>query len=192
MNIQTGNITPVIPWENLGSKNIISGELSHDGKTVFYVELNKNIFKIFVQDLETGIEKELYRFDNHVIISLSPDGKWLACSQPLSLNLMPVIGGESKELYRFKPGYEQGRPITWSADGKYIIFSREKSGQNSWELCRIPVDAGEPQKLGLEVESGFINLSAHPNGRNIVFSSSKTNTGFWVMENFLPKTKDKK
>jgi len=190
LNIQTGNITPVKPWENWKSKNIISGELSPDGKTVFYVELNKNIFKIFVQDLETGIEKELYRFDNHVIISLSPDGKWLACSQPLSLNLMPVIGGESKELYRFKPGYGQGRPITWSVDGKYIIFSREKSGQNSWELCRIPVDGGEPQKLELKIENRFANLSAHPNGRKIAFSTSdQTTAEFWEMKNFLPTTK---
>jgi Tol biopolymer transport system component len=189
LNIQTGNITPVIPWENWKSKNIISGELSHDGKTVFYVELNKNIFRIFVQDLETGIEKELFRFDNHVIISLSPDGKWLACSQPLSLNLMPVIGGESKELYRFKPGYNQGRPVTWSADGKYIIFSKKEPGHEGWELCRIPVDGGEPQTLGLEIENRFANLSAHPNGRKIAYSTSdQTTAEFWEMKNFLPAT----
>jgi len=195
LNIQTGNITPVLPWENWKSKNIISGELSHDGKTVFYVDwnnvdFNNNIFKIFVQDLETGIEKELYRFDNHVIISLSPDGKWLACSQPLSLNLMPVIGGESKELYRFKPGYNQGRPVTWSADGKYILFSKKEPGHEGWELCRIPVDGGEPQKLELKIENRFANISAHPNGRKIAFSTSdETTAEFWEMKNFLPVTK---
>ena len=96
-----------------------------------------------VRNLDTGAEKELYRFDTYINISLSPDGKWLASSHPKSLKLMPAIGGEPRELYRFKEEYNLERPVTWSADGKYILFSEKQAGQDGWELCRIPAEGGE-------------------------------------------------
>ena len=197
INVQTGNITLVIPWESWKSTFIHSCEWSRDGKAVFYVAFNttndwsvNNLSQIMVRDLDTGTEKELYRFDNYINISLSPDGKWLASSHPLSLKVMPVAGGEPRELYRFKEEYKNERPITWSIDGKYILFSKKEPGQDRWDLCRIPAEGGEPQRLGLEMENGFMNLSAHLNGRNIAFSSTEqTNAEFWVMENFLPELK---
>jgi Tol biopolymer transport system component len=103
---------------------------------------------------------------------------------------MPVGGGEPRELYRFKEEYKNERPITWSVDGKYILFSKKEPGQDRWDLYRIPVEGGEPQKLGLGIENRFMNLSVHPNGWNIAFSSTEqTNVEFWVMENFLPEIK---
>ena len=100
---------------------------------------------------------------------------------------MPAAGGEPRELYRFeKIGYE-GHSITWTADGKYILFEGE--GPRYRELFRISADGGEPQKLGLEMNR-FFNLSVHPDGRHIAFSSSGSNAipdEVWVMENFLPE-----
>jgi len=194
LNIQTGNITPVIPWENWKSKNTISGELSPDGKTVFNVDFNttddwsiNNLSQIMVRDLDTGVEDELYRFDNYINISLSPDGKWLASSHPSSLKVMPAAGGEVRELYRFEGEYNNERPITWTADGKYILFSKKESGHEGWELCRIPAEGGELQTLGLETEKSFMNLSSHPGGQKIAFSTSdQTTAEFWEMKNFLP------
>jgi len=195
INVQTGNVTPVIPWENWKSDFLHSGELSNDGKTFYYVDSNttngssQNILStIIVRDIETGAERKLYQFDNYVNISLSPDGKWLASSHPWSLKLMPASGGEPKEIYRFGEEFKNERPVTWSANGKYILFSEKKSGQNSWELCRISAQGGESEKFGLEMKKGFNSLSAHPNGRNIAFSSQEQkNVEFWKMENFLPK-----
>ena len=199
INVQTGNVTPVIPWENWKSDFLHSGELSNDGKTFYYVDLNttngssQNILStILVRDIETGEEKELYRFDNYINISLSPDGKWLASSHPWSLMVMPASGGEPKEIYRFGEESKNERPVTWTADGKYILFSEKKSGQDGWELCRISIDGGKPQKPGLELDEGFMNLSSHPNGRNIVFSSSKqVNKEIWVMENLTEEVERK-
>ncbi|MFC2161319.1 tetratricopeptide repeat protein [Acidobacteriota bacterium] len=200
MNVHTGNITPIIPWENWRSTFIHSVELSRDGKTVFYVDFDttndwsyNNLSQIMVRDLDTGTEQELYRVNNYTNISLSPDGKWLASSHPKFLKVMPATGGETKDLYKFKEESNRERPITWSSDGKFILFSMKKSGQDGWELCRISAEGGDPLKLGLEMEDGFMNLSAHPDGRHIVFSTSEqANAEYWVMENFLPKTKDKK
>ena len=76
-----------------------------------------------------------------------------------------------------------------AADGKHVLFSEREPEQDAWELYRIPLEGGEAQKLGLKMKSGFMNLSAHPYGRSIAFSSAKRNAEFWVMENFLPKSK---
>ncbi|MCJ7581581.1 MAG: tetratricopeptide repeat protein, partial [Candidatus Aminicenantes bacterium] len=139
ISVKSGDITPVIPWESWKSTFIHSVELSRDGKTVYYLDFNtmndwsSNKFsQIMVRDLDTGAAKELYRFGSYIDISLSPDGKWLASSHPLSLKVMPAAGGDPRELYRFEKEREKKmeRPITWSTDGKYILFSRKKSGQD--------------------------------------------------------------
>jgi Tol biopolymer transport system component len=147
-----------------------------------------NPSKIIKRDIETGVEQNLYQFDTYINMSLSPDGKWLVTSHPKSLKVMPVFGGDPRELYTFKEEYNLGRPVTWSADGKYILFSDKEPGQDGWELCRIPAEGGESRKLGLEIKKGFDNLSVHPNNRTIAYSSNEQKDAeFWVMENFLPK-----
>ena len=58
-----------------------------------------------------------------------------------------------------------------------------------FELCRIPAKGGELTRLGLKVENGFINLSTHPDGRHLTYSSASQNIKeIWVMENFLQLT----
>ena len=119
MNVKTGIVTLIKPWENLKSTYYPhSCEWTSDGKTVFYVGFNaangwsyNNLSQILVRNLETGIEKELYRFDNYINISLSPDEKWLVSIDGESLKVMPVNGGVPKELYEFKEGHGKQRPV---------------------------------------------------------------------------------
>jgi len=104
---------------------------------------------------------------------------------------MPAAGGEPRGLYTFVHNWNNRPiPITWTADGKYILFLREKSNKDDpkWELCRISAEGGEPQKLGLEVtRSGFYSPSVHPDGQYIAFqSTTHAPAEVWVMENFLP------
>jgi Tol biopolymer transport system component len=140
----------------------------------------------------------LYRSDNLFNISLSPNGQWLALlfssNEKQSLNIILAAGGEPRELCRFEKadGFTFGRncEITWTDDGKYIFYTvrDSKSDDQKRELCRIPAEGGEPQKLGLKM-SEFVNLSIHPDGRHIAFSSrEKSSSEVWVMKNFLPET----
>ncbi len=137
--------------------------------------------------------------DGPLKISLSPDGQWLAIQAHFfmsekkpRLNIIQSAGGKSRELFRFEEGIDMhaGAPFTWTADGKYILFT-VKTTQNDdkkGELYRIPAEGGEPEKLGLEINGFIINLSAHPNGRHIAFSSSEHPVAeIWVMENLLPE-----
>ena len=83
----------------------------------------------------------------------------------------------------------------WSADGRYIYFSkRQKSPEDMWDLYRVSVDGGKAQKIDLSVGQ-FRHFSVHPDGQHIAFSSMGANpeqSQVWVMENFLPGDKVKK
>jgi len=152
-----------------------------------------------LREIESGTEKELYResADISFNLSCSPDGKWLAFmkrGEDAVLRIMPAAGGEPRELYRFKNKKEYTIfTLRWTPDGKYILFDKiqpqiQPPGKKA-SLWRIPMEGGEPQKLGLEADDR-ISASVHPDGRHIVFSSAGStgaNSGTWVMENFLPK-----
>ncbi|MBA7630908.1 Tol-Pal system protein TolB [subsurface metagenome] len=211
IDAQTGDvITPIMISDE--HKGVYSCQWSRDGKTLFYVsnDVKAELAQIFIRDLETGIEKVLYhapiKETLRFAISPSPDGNWLAFINfnvfgyynttrrgKRVLKIMPAAGGEPRELYTFVHNWNNRPiPITWTADGKYILFLREKSNKDApkWELCRISAEGGEPQKLGLEVtRSGFYSPSVHPDGQHIAFqSTTRAPAEVWVMENFLPES----
>ncbi len=72
-------------------------------------------------------------------------------------------------------------------DGRHLLFS--KGRRQNMELWRIPVDGGEPEKLGLAmVGLGLSGLSVHPDGKRIAFSAgggAGPTVELWVIENFL-------
>ena len=203
IDTQTANVTPVLQIDdNIGLR---AHERSRDGKTIFYVRHDKkaNIYQILVRDLASDTEKEIYRSEDPIKISLSPDGQWLALlanffmsDKKPCLNVIPSAGGEPRELCRFEEGIDfiqAGAPITWTADGKYILFAMKlpKKDDAKGELYRIPAEGGELERLGLEMNGWLINLSAHPDGQHIAFSSSEQSIAeIWVMENFLPNIRE--
>jgi Tol biopolymer transport system component len=202
IDTQTGNVTPVLtPDDNIG---LFAHELSHDGKTIFYVRRDKKaeIYQILVRDIESGTEKEIYRSKDILAISLSPDGQSLALlshfffsEKKPSLKVMPSEGGEPRELCIFEEGIDlsSAGSITWTADGKYILFAKETSNTDDpkRELFRIPAEGGEPEKLGLEISGFLINLTIHPDGRQIAFSTSEqVDSEIWVMENLVQECEE--
>ncbi len=189
IDLQTGEVrylvqSPVCEW-------------SADGKSVFYVAVGpkpKGV-RVLLQDLYTGQEKELYRgiYRKYVPynISLSPDGRWLAlrCIGPTSLKILPVAGGEARELPEFEKVATVHKPIAWTADSQYIIFSGKEPSGGKHPLYRISVESGRTEKLGLQMNR-YYGLSTHPDGRRILVSGreSAPESEVWVMENFLPGT----
>lgn len=194
INTQTGKVTPVLLTED--RRLFGRHECSLDGNTFYYGRRDSN-HQIIVHDFESGKEKVFYKSDDGFNLCLSPDGQWMALifgtHKNPRLSIIPVEGGEMKELCRFKEednvDFETNCSISWSPDGRFIYFSMKEleKDDSKWELCRISVNGGEPQKLGLEMNT-FINLCVHPDGRHISFSSHgfEFKSGeIWVMENFL-------
>ena len=163
---------------------------SHDGKSVFYV----NRGRIFMRELESGREKQLYQNNNlRRLLDLSPDGKRLVFGTEnsddgtWSILIMPVSGGEPRELYKFFQESEESEGIgfiTWTPDGKYVLFTENTKKVSA--LWRISPEEGEPQKLW-QSDKRNSGLSIHPDGQQIAFSTYEQDMEIWVMENFLPE-----
>ncbi|MFC2161316.1 tetratricopeptide repeat protein [Acidobacteriota bacterium] len=199
IDTQTGNAALVLQDDKMDASPF---ELSLDGKTIFFVRRDRKnkTYQFIAQDLKSGDQKELYRSEGDLHIKLSPDGQWVIIQENYihvsdiipNLSIIPSTGGELRELWSFKDGIaiRSGAPSTWTPDGKYILFAMKspKKEREKWDLYGISPEGGTPEKLGLEMSGFLMNLSIHPDGRNIVFSTSeKENTEVWVMENFLPQ-----
>jgi Tol biopolymer transport system component len=171
-----------------------------DGQCIFMrAKLKEGYAQIVARDLESGKEHELYRHPKleRIGIALSPDGRWLSFANGggggvRSLNIMPTSGGEAREIWNFGET-RRGMPNishTWSPDGQSILFSSpDPEDMPSWDLWRIPIQGGKPEKLGLQKRWGIWNLTIHPSGRQLIFASRggpSTDSELWVLENFLP------
>ena len=145
-----------------------------------------------------GEEKILATISDKFINSLvwSPDGKMLAYSstekKDLKANYINFINAENgTSMFRWEaPSGGANKDLTWAPDSKRIAFN-----DNEGKVIKIMnVDDGniEDIKTNLEdVTIGHIDWS--PDGERFVFAGKNGGEAeFWFMENFLPKTKDKK
>ena len=199
IDLQTGEITRIYlcgPDERL-----VGGVYGPDGK-YFSARTNSGtgITQIVVHDILSGQEKELFRYpqvERLFSLALSPDGRWLSFLNAgwggiRSLNIMPASGGGVREIYSFGET-KQGTPTynhTWSPDGRYILFSaHDTTKMHIWDLWRVPVEGGKPEKMGLQRTWGIIHLTVRPDGRQVAFAGRggpSTDSELWVLENFLP------
>ncbi len=175
-----------------GRANIIAPDWSSDGKYIHFVRIGNEFRKICRLELETGVEKEIYRSSiesGPFWLASSPDGKQLAFNEEGKIRILSCDGGESRDLTEA----DNGLVLAWMPDGKNILYGKlEEGSQNVVDLWRVPVAGGKPQKAGLSM-SRMMVLRVSPDGKNIAFTASeqKEKSEVWVMENFLPKTKNK-
>ncbi len=165
-----------------------------DGKTIVYRRQNTttNSDHVLMRDLETGREKELYQAPHINSIELSPDGEQLALwtetrGGVLALQVVPVVGGEPRELIRSGLRVYTTR-LAWTPDGRHLLLVKRNDDpetQFPHELWRIAVGGGDPESLGLKMEGGLRELRVHPDGRRIVFTSGRNVIELWAAENFL-------
>lgn len=199
VDVQTSDVVPIVLIDK--GTEIYSHRWSKDGKVMFYStgdRAGKSV-SVFVHNFETGREERLSGSpsDAHWI-DISPDGKWLVLlnrEEKRALRIMPTSGGDSREIYSYEQGGNFIITPAWSADGRYIYFSKKQDVLgNMWDLYRVSVDGGEAQKIDLSM-ARFRHFSVHPDGQHIAFSSMGANpeqSQVWVMENFLPVDKVKK
>lgn len=207
VEIQTGDVVPLIQCDS--GMVIYSHRWSKDGVSIFYASGDDDLRErkqgiegssyVFVLDIETGQEKKLLGSPSDAkFIDISPDGQWLVIlnrDKKRTIKIMPVSGGDPREIYSFE---QEGNHIispAWSADGSYILFSKVRPyPEEMWDLYGVSVEGGDAKKLGLSMNQ-FRHFSLHPDGQQFAFSSKGSATRFaevWVMENFLPVEKVKK
>jgi Tol biopolymer transport system component len=181
---------------------------------------------VVTRDLESGREIELHRVTSPVTasnLSVSPDGRWLAFIEwdmekgTASLKVMPANGGEIRSLLAFSKVRFYRKPrveLTWTPDSRHIVYALSSTGvprssepeirwfpqesgeQDDFELWQVPVEDGEPERLGVTMK-GLIpyGLSISPDGQRIAFTAGRLSSVYdpiWVLQDFLPSLKSPK
>jgi Tol biopolymer transport system component len=195
IDVQTGQVTSLMPLPAF--PGVPRFEISPDGNMIFYVSPSG----LLAHNLRSGQEKVVIDKKGLYAGLVSPDGQkiLIAVNEEGSqvLLIMPVTGGEAKELVRVDGEKETpfwGSPA-WTPDGRYVAFLKGIKGETQipykdqqWQLWSVATDGGEPQKLGLNFAGQLTGeLRLHPDGRKVAIDGIKVNLEVWVMENFLPK-----
>ena len=201
IDVQTGQVTSLMPFPvNVGGSPPF--DLSPDGKTVFYINLNllsdgshgRN--QLLVRDVRSGQETELIEKKELNSVSVAPDGKRLVIGaredRSQVLLVMPAAGGEARELVRIDDEEANRVLPSWTPDGRYVVFRknlRETAKRPPRvQVWRVAAEGGVPQPTELTVD-GLSGLRLHPDGRRIAIGTRKFSREVWVMENFLPVAK---
>jgi Tol biopolymer transport system component len=180
IDAQTGDVSPVVLSGGMGV--VWQSAWSPDGRTIYYT-MGAGII---ARDLGTGQERQVHSGDSKHF-ALSPDGRFLAVPRedPLTkfsvLEIVALDTGQSRELLRVPDGGAFYKVLSWSADGRFLFFSKG-------ELWRVAVENGVSEKLGIAME-GLLRVRVHPDGRRIAFSASQLGAELWAMEQFLPAPK---
>jgi len=114
-----------------------------------------------------------------------------------ALRILSTDSGAVKQVIKFtRENQFNFIRHAWSADSRYVLYTRRvgTGGNYKFELWRVPIDGGQPQKTALEMPGVIDHISAHPDGEHIAFHNmapmSESPGEVWVMENFLPVAKE--
>ncbi len=165
-------------------------QCSPDGKKIYYVRGPVKDMALIERDLATGSERELVKGWVGIPCVMA-DGRhvaWINFGQDKSaaVVLVPLAGGEPRELLRTKR--DEGAPmaLTSMPDGRALLVQRSlPSGGN--DLVLVPVEGGQPRKLDSRISSLPAQIRIHPDGRQIAWTAGESKQEIWVLENFLPR-----
>jgi Tol biopolymer transport system component len=192
---EASSITLAEPGENVSQP-----QWSPDGEKLYYRRISKDKANAVIErDVASGNEREVIRRANmNFGLNLSPDGRQIAMvsddpsSKSSSVMLIPVAGGEPRELIRVNHP-QNFQVLTWAPDGRDLLLRKTLSaaGQDH-ELWLVPISDGKPRKVtsNLSIEGAFVRV--HPDGRQVAFMTGTPNLEVWVLENFLPALSAKK
>jgi Tol biopolymer transport system component len=173
---------------------------SPDGKSIAFIRYsaaswnkkkNDYINNICIVRREGGEVRQLTSESNEVAratIAWSPDGKSVAYySEDKTIRVIPVQGGESREVVKVDKVYEWEDELAWSHDGKKIAYSSKGS------IWVVSLDGGEPEEVKTGLNAMVTHLSWSPDGKKITFTASKGgDVELWFMEDFLSLVKGTK
>ncbi len=188
-------------------------DLSPDGKTIVCIEQREQNSgpskdqilpsRLLRVDLETRRVTELKRSSPNAAVeqyftavAISPDGQQLTylfyddATRSTSLHVMPLNGGESREVYRAAPWLDGSRfqALAWTPDQRYLLFVRGAPSGVASTAWRVRATGGDAEPLGVSMPAHIRMLGVHPDGRQLVFRSQVPgNLEMWALENFLPQ-----
>ena len=197
VNAQTGEATKVTTPYPDGA--ITESKWLANGRLVVFLE---RWHAVVVHDLDSGEERTLHRIAGQgtklTSLVASPDGRqvafreWRNATSPSALMLMSIDGGTPTSIHSFRGpannGLAEACCMAWSPDGEDIVFADSTGPQNEWELWRLALAGGAPEKLGVIGPGRYRFFSLHRDGTRLAFGVMNIQrlAGSYVLENFLP------
>ncbi len=177
----TGHARPLTAGAGVGDI-----ALSKDGTKLAYTKVTErsNIWSIpIVSDRILTLDDALaVTSENHYIdlVSVSPDGKWIAFDSNRSGNQdIWIMRKDGSELRQLTTNVAHDWVGSWSPDGKLIAFQSFRRGNR--DLYVMPVAGGAVTPLTNHPAEDFIPVWS-PDGEKIAFSSNRSgNMDVWVM-----------
>lgn len=193
LDMTSGNAVRLVGEEEIEG-NIRGGAFSSDGKVLYFTrQVEKGLHHMVRMDLESRSETVVASVPADFLRqpSVSPDGRTIAVTalnfgeKGHRIMLVPATGGEAVDLYRTPEGTEHLLNVSWSPDGRFILFVTYAEEEEDDGLWRIAASGGEPEQLLIsDMELlGAGPPKLHPDGRRLAFSSGQLKGEIWVMEN---------
>jgi DNA-binding winged helix-turn-helix (wHTH) protein/Tol biopolymer transport system component len=110
---------------------------------------------------------------------VSPDGKFVAYSDPTGVYIRHIDTGETRPLQSPK-GFD-AVPTSWFPDGTHLLLSAGETTQRNPSLWRVSILGGSPQKVMEDATEGAVS----PDGSKIAFlrGAAVASREIWVMGN---------
>lgn len=205
LDLNTGTASVILQFASATWPQPQTTQYSSDLKTAYFARPSEvpGTGKIVARDLASGRERDIATAEYTPLLSLSPDGRTLALfyrgktGEATRIATVPTSGGSIREVYRASgPGDSPGpralspSSVSWSPDGRYVLFVDLDKEANCYSLWRVPVGGGEPGRIELPFGDppGLSRLAVHPDGNRIAFVSGQARGEIWVVEK-LPGTK---
>ncbi|MFD0690955.1 S9 family peptidase [Actinomadura fibrosa] len=109
-------------------------------------------------------------------LALSPDGSMVAYSSNASghfdLWTVPVAGGKPRRLTRLTE--RAVRQIAWAPDGKSLVFTADRGGDEQYRLYRIGLEDDAPVELspGHDCQRVLAKFPFDPGGRFLAYAAN--------------------
>lgn len=174
--------------------------LSGDGRYVGIVAVDTpqaGPARMIVVPTDGGKPREVVSRPSLGSVNFSPDGRYIAtgtvdaATQSRAIILIPVEGGEVKELMRV-PDLRPLVVAAWSPDSRSVLLKESSASWDQSVLWRAPVDGSKPQRLEFNADHIGGGFLASPDWKHVAFltpPSARKPTQIWVTENFLPALK---
>jgi Tol biopolymer transport system component len=199
--LDTGKTEELVHVDPANTGGVSSYDLSPDGNSIFYILQHPMHGGLKRFDIDARRETELRKGEWFVTLSVSPDGKAIACMKSIRVGLgtggaksntdapgvievIPAAGGPSREAFTDPRRFSGARynALTWSSDGRFILFVRDDGA-----LWKIPSAGGSAEAVGVSMTARIKSPTIHPDGKHLIFAAvDADNNEVWVLENFLP------
>jgi eukaryotic-like serine/threonine-protein kinase len=162
-------------WSGDGTLLAVADKLTPDTpRSIFLVNLRTGERRRLTSPPETGED---------FLPTFSPDGQTIAFGRAIhsfveNICLVRVSGGPERQLTFLENAF-LGEGLSWTADGKEIVFSSVE-GPSKSSLWRVSITGGAPERLlvGLGVQNAA-EPAVSPQGNRLAYTQISTNVNIW-------------